>query len=53
MIADYVFILYDEQYRIAKYQQEVDEGGSDDKLASKLKQRKLNYEFADEIDSTV
>lgn len=27
VIADYTFILYDEQCRIAKYQQEVDEGG--------------------------
>jgi hypothetical protein len=46
MIADYVFILYDGQYRIAKYQQEVYERGSDDKLAWRLKQRKLNYESA-------
>jgi len=46
MIADYVFILYDGQYRIVKYQQEVDEKGSDDKLAWRLKQRKPNYESA-------
>lgn len=46
MIVDYVFILYDGQCRIAKYQQEVDERGSDDKLAWRLKQRKLNYESA-------
>lgn len=44
--ADYVFILYDGQYMIAKYQQEVDERGSDDKLAWRLKQHKLNYESA-------
>lgn len=46
MIADYVFTLYNGQYRIAKYQQEADERGSDDKLAWRLKQRKPNYESA-------
>ena len=45
-MAEHAFILYGEQYRIVKYQQGVDEGGSDDKLAWRLKQRKLNYEFA-------
>ncbi|OCL07558.1 hypothetical protein AOQ84DRAFT_222741 [Glonium stellatum] len=45
MIADYIFMLYDEQYKIARYEQKMTEAKSDNRLAWKIKQRKLNYQF--------